>query len=71
MSQKENPVASAALLKHKVHNYILSTSTTVILPVVTIMKPKVELDTYSYTSNATNLQGSMEDSDEKEPMPLL
>ena len=70
-ARKKNPVASAALLKHKVHKYILSTSTSVILPMVTIMKPKVELDTCSYTSNETNPQGSMEDSDEKEPMPLL
>ena len=72
-ARKKNPVASAALLKHKVHvhKYILSTSTTVILPKVTIMKPKVELDTCSYTSNETNPQENMEDSDEKEPMPLL
>ena len=34
------------------------------------MKPKAELDTCSYTSNETNPQGSMEDSDEKEPIPL-
>ena len=37
---------------------------------VTIMKPKAELDECSYTSNETNPQESMEDSDEKEPMPL-
>ena len=46
-------------------------STTAILPMVTIMKPKAELDARSYTSNEANPQGSMEDSDEKEPMPLL
>ena len=70
-ARKKNPVASAALLKHKVHKYILSTSSTVILPMVTIMKPRAELGACGYTSNETNPQGSMEDSDEKEPMSLL